>query len=191
MRVSDEQAVKHTHIHNKVRHFIFIRKETIMIEFKGYLTGNSQKYFCNQIVKFQRIFILFTCIPGLFIIYLFGYLFWGVNIELKIILVFLIMIAIVYMLPRIQTKKEKEKITPRRVYLENDIIICQSNALVESRTVQDIKEVRDYGDFYYLVFPFGKYSYRFVCQKDLLTQGTIADFESLFTGKIKRMPQKK
>lgn len=199
MRVSDEQAVKHTHIHNKVRHLIFIRKETIMIEFKGYLTGTSQKYFCNQIVKFQRLFIMFTCIPGFSIIYLFTYLYWGYNVEpkiiiisfIKIIIISLILLAIIYMLPRIQTKKEKEKITPRRVFIENDIIICQSNALVESRTIQDVKEVRDYGDFYYLVFPFGKYSYRFVCQKNLLTSGTIADFETLFAGKIKRMPQKK
>lgn len=95
------------------------------------------------------------------------------------------------MLPRIQTKKEKEKITPRRVYIENDNIICQSNALVESRTIQDVKKVRGFGDFYYLVFPLGKYTYRFVCQKDLLTSETVEDFEALFAGKIKRMPQKK
>ena len=83
VRVSDEQAVKHTHIHNKVRHLIFIRKETIMIEFKGYLTGTSQKYFCNQIVKFQRLFIMFTCIPGFSIIYLFTYLYWGYMLSQK------------------------------------------------------------------------------------------------------------
>lgn len=163
-----------------------------MIEFKGYLTGISQKYFCDQIVKLQQKFILFASIPALFLIYLFAYLYWGGDIvEPKSIIVCIVSFAILYMLPRIQTKKEKEKITPRRVYIENDIIICQSNALVESRTIQDVKEVRDYGDFYYLEFPFGKYSYRFVCQKDLLTQGTLADFESMFQGKIKKMPQRK
>lgn len=162
-----------------------------MIEFKGYLAGISQKYFCNQIIKFQQKFILFASIPALFLIYLFAYLYWGYIVEPKIIILSLVLFAILYMLPRIQTKKEKEKITPRRVCIENDIIICQSNALVESRMIQDVKEVRDYGDFYYLVFPFGKYSYRFVCQKDLLTQGTLADFEALFAGKIKKMPQKK
>lgn len=77
------------------------------------------------------------------------------------------------------------------MYIDNDIIISQSNALVEGRTLMDVKEVRDYGDFYYLVFPFGKYSYRFVCQKNLLTQGTLSDFETLFADRIKRMPQKK
>ncbi len=51
-----------------------------MIEFNGCLTGVSQKYFCNQIVKCQRIFILFTSIPAIFIICLYGYLFWGVSI---------------------------------------------------------------------------------------------------------------
>lgn len=162
-----------------------------MIEFKGYLTGTSQKYFCNQIVKLQRIFCVFVSVPAFIFFCLYAYFLSGGYIDPKIILFIFVMFALVYMLPRIQTKKEKEKITPQRVYIENDIIISQSNALVESRTIKDVKEVRDYGEFYYLVFPFGKYSYRFVCQKNLLTNGTIADFESLFAGKIKRMPKKK
>ena len=163
-----------------------------MIEFKGYLTGVSQKYFCNQIVKLQRIFIVFTFIPAMYLILLFSYAYWGGSfIDLQTALVILILFVILFMLPKIQTKKEKKKNTPQRVFIENDIIISQSNALVEGRTLMDVKEVRDYGDFYYLVFPFGKYSYRFVCQKNLLTQGTLSDFETLFADRIKRMPQKK
>lgn len=158
-----------------------------MIEFNGYLTGTSQKYFCNQIVKLQRKFIIFTSIPTLFMIFSFSYLFWGIIIEPKIILLSIILFLALYMLPKIQTKKEKEKITPQKVYIENDIIISESNAATESRFIKDVKEVKDYGEFYYLTFLFGKYSYHFVCQKDLLTKGSIDEFEALFDGKIKKM----
>ena len=40
--------------------------------------------------------------------------------------------------------------------------------------------------FYFIKFPFGKYSDKFICQKSLLTQGTLEEFEALFEGKIER-----
>ena len=54
----------------------------------------------------------------------------------------------------------------------------------EFRLIADAAKVIDYGDFYYISFPFGKISNNFVCQKDLLTQGTLEEFEALFEGKI-------
>ncbi len=161
-----------------------------MIEFNGYLTGNAQKFFCNQIVKLQQKFMIFIYIPGFFLLFWFSYLIWGTIIEPSIVIFCFVLAALTLLLPKIQTKKEKEKITPQKVYIENEIIISQSNALIESRYIEDVKEVRDYGEFYYLTFPFGKYSYRFVCQKNLLSQGTLDDFESLFEGKIVRKTQK-
>jgi len=47
-----------------------------------------------------------------------------------------------------------------------------------------VKKVYDYGEFYFISFYFGKISCYFICQKSLLTQGTIEDFEKLFDGKI-------
>ncbi len=155
-----------------------------MIDFNGYLTGNSQKFFCKQIVKLQQKFILFTCIPAFSIMLLIAYFCWDI-IEPKLILIMIILFIPLYLLPNIQTKKEKAKITPQRVYIDGDMIVSKSNATVDTRYMSDVKEVRDYGEFYYFVFKV--YSYRFVCQKDLLTQGSIEEFENLFAGKIKRM----
>lgn len=157
----------------------------MMIEFNGYLTGTSQKFFCKQIVKLQQKFILFTCIPALAIMFLLANLCWDIIIEPKLIMITIILFIPLYLLPNIQTKKEKEKITPQRVYIDGDMIVSKSNAAADTRFMKDVKEVRDYGEFYYFVFK--AYSYRFVCQKDLLTQGTIEEFETLFTGKIKKM----
>ncbi len=156
-----------------------------MIEFNGYLTGKSQKFFCKQIVKLQQKFMAVAFIVGLIILYMAFYFLFNIIVEPIAVILTIILSALALLLPNIQTKKEKEKITPQKVYIENDMIVSKSNAMVDTRFMKDVKEVRDYGEFYYFVFK--AYSYRFVCQKDLLTQGSIEEFESLFAGKIKKM----
>ena len=52
--------------------------------------------------------------------------------------------------------------------------------------ISDAKQLRDFGEFYEIVFPFGKVSDKFICQKNLLTQGTLEEFEKLFEGKTTR-----
>ena len=44
----------------------------------------------------------------------------------------------------------------------------------------------DYGEWYYVKFNLGDRDPYFVCQKDLLKNGTIEEFEALFEGKIER-----
>lgn len=157
-----------------------------MIEFKGYLTGKSQKFFCNQIVKLQQKLIIFTLIPGFVILTIVFYVVFDViALYPEVIISEIILLALALLLPKIQTKKEKEKITPQKIFIDNDMIISESNAAVDTRFMKDVKEVRDYGEFYYFVFK--AYSYRFVCQKDLLTQGSIDEFETMFAEKIKKM----
>ena len=46
--------------------------------------------------------------------------------------------------------------------------------------------MRDFGEYYVLIFrDSGNFS-QIICQKDLLTNGTIEQFEELFDGKIVR-----
>lgn len=52
------------------------------------------------------------------------------------------------------------------------------------KPIKKIKKVLDYGDCYYVIY--GDMNNSIVCQKDLLTEGTIEEFESLFQGKIIR-----
>ena len=50
--------------------------------------------------------------------------------------------------------------------------------------ISSICQIVDYGEWYYLVFDYGDKDLYFVCQKDLLTGGTIEEFENIFEGKI-------
>ena len=111
-----------------------------MIEFNGYLTGTSQKFFCKQIVKLQQKIILFTLIPIFIILMIVFYLVFDViALYPEVIISEIILSALALLLPNIQTKKEKEKITPQKVYIENDMIVSKSNAMVDTRFMKDVK----------------------------------------------------
>jgi len=47
-----------------------------------------------------------------------------------------------------------------------------------------VEKVVDAGDYWYFVFEGGKMPVGYICQKNLLTEGTLEDFEKIFEGKI-------
>lgn len=60
------------------------------------------------------------------------------------------------------------------------------NGVSRNYKISKVKKVVDYGKFYYLYLYRLDPSYGIVCQKDLLIDGRIEEFEKLFEGKIKR-----
>ena len=52
--------------------------------------------------------------------------------------------------------------------------------------IDSVKRVVDYGEWYDFVFYYSDRDLYFVCQKSLLTKGTLEEFEALFEGKIVR-----
>lgn len=75
---------------------------------------------------------------------------------------------------------------------EYNIKIDSENIVVESpiwpkplqKPMKKIKKVLDVGDCYYIIY--GDISNCIVCQKNLIQEGTIEEFETLFQGKIVR-----
>ena len=75
---------------------------------------------------------------------------------------------------------------------EYNITIDSENIVVESpiwpkslqKPMKKIKKVLDVGDCYYIIY--GDISNCIVCQKNLIQEGTIEQFETLFQGKIVR-----
>ena len=151
-----------------------------MIEFKGYLTGDAKKYFFKRGIKYlQNIFLGSACL------FLPAIVMFAIKIKMWSILIgCLVMILIIIALPCLLPKLDKDKSLPKRILIQDDIVLCVSDEATESRYIAEVKEVRDYGEYYDLVFPLGKPSPNFVCQKNLLTQGSLEEFEALFEGKI-------
>lgn len=75
---------------------------------------------------------------------------------------------------------------PKRIVIDGNHITSISNRFADTKSIADIKAVYDHGTFYELTFPIGKLSNQFFCQKDLLIQGTLVEFENLFSDRIIR-----
>lgn len=154
-----------------------------MIEFNGYLTGSAKKFFINKSRKYtQKLFFSASIILMPVFIYV-SYVtrYW---LLLGTYGTFIIAILMFCYLP--QSKKDLQKIIPKRIYTEEEYIVCIADQYMEHRKIGDAKKVTDYGEFYEIVFPFGKVSDKFICQKSLLIKGSLEVFENLFEVEIIR-----
>ena len=154
------------------------------IEFKGYISGKSEQHFRfkSRFIGIQIILIsIFVVCPGILI--------WGFKTQNQILvnITFYAMIAFVLGILIPKTKKEWRSITPKRIFIDEDCIVCVADKYTETKHIKDVKKVKAYDEFYELVFPIGKVSEKFICQKNLLSNGTLEELEALFDGKIIRM----
>lgn len=155
-----------------------------MVEFKGLLTGAAEKRFMKRAADVgQLIFLTMSFLMSPVVIHL------CIREQSMLpISLYLIVIVFILLIARIpKSKKEREAITPKRIYTEENKIVCVAEKYVEYRKIADVKCVRDFGEFYELVFPFGKISEKYICQKNLLSKGTLKEFEALFGDKITRI----
>ncbi len=157
-----------------------------MIEFDGYIMGSAEKYFFKKIKRLSLKLIygsLLLPLPGVIILSL-QYNFW---VLLGVYSSMFITAPLCFCFPK--SKKEKKAIKPKRIFTEDEYIIAVTDKCEDIKRISDVKEVYDFGEFYELVFPFGKVSEKFICQKDLLTKGSLKEFEALFECPIKRKRQ--
>ena len=70
-------------------------------------------------------------------------------------------------------------------------IFNHQNGAVTNTPVKKIKKIIDYGEYYLLFLFRWDASHSIICQKDLLIEGSIEEFEKLFEGKIKRLSYEK
>lgn len=153
-----------------------------MIEFNGYLTGKSERFFFKKNISYLQIAIIFAFTMVLPFIILLVKTFEALSILYAYLAVFVcLMIAV-----RIFIPKSGKSVIPKRIYIMDNKMVCIADNFTENRSVELVRKVYDYEEFYFISFRFGKISCYFICQKSLLTQGTIEDFEKLFDGKIVR-----
>lgn len=154
------------------------------IRFEGTFTGETAKYYLKRTYRFDR--ILFGGSGALIfpLIVLFA-----IRVQdLRIIpaYIFVVAVAIGITFFPLGNKEYMQK-APRSIYIANGQVTCSGKGYQETRPLERVKEVRDWGAFYELRFRGGKFSAKFLCQKDLLEKGSIKRFEALFDGIIVRM----
>jgi hypothetical protein len=73
---------------------------------------------------------------------------------------------------------------PKEIVLYDDYIEMFAEKRASIRYYSDVKKVVDCGNWYHIIFSFPNKDSYFVCQKSLITQGSIEEFETLFAEKI-------
>ena len=144
-----------------------------MIEFTGYISGNAEKRFqkrTRNVGQNALLAGLVVVLPAIIIM--------AIKIrDWRLPVMYCSMFVIVPLLVRIpKSKKEKIAYLPKRIFTDEDHIICIADKYIDDKPICEVTEVRDYGEFYELVFSFGYLSEKFICQKDFLTKGTIKEF---------------
>lgn len=151
--------------------------------FKGYLTGDAERYFWKKqketVIRVFVIGMLFLS-PVFIITTIFSK-------SVLPLLVFSLAFPVglfIFLFPK--TKKEKQKALPKLIKIKKESLTSISDEHTETCFLEDVKYVYDHDDFYEIIFSMSKPNYYFICQKSLIAKGTIEEFEELFESKIIR-----
>lgn len=146
-----------------------------MIIFEGKLSGQALKH-CSK--KGVREIIIVLSIISIIILFVWCSLF-GLNLGVLCPITILAALFIACLLASKKLSVFIFKITIDPV--EKTIVYEAKNEEEHFFMFDDIESVYDYGEYYH--FWQGDL---FICQKSLITQGTLEEFERLFEGKIIR-----
>ncbi len=102
-----------------------------------------------------------------------------------IILLFLALPLLFLASPFVDAQKNAEKNIPQEIIIEDGKIEKNIEGPNEyaMKSINDVIAVFDYGEWYKFSFSLPNSAF-FVCQKNLLKEGSIEEFEQIFDGKI-------
>lgn len=151
-----------------------------MFEFKGNLSKECEDFLYNKQRKLELISLGSVCVIFSIIIIVLSALFH------PIFLIFFFLIAFILFTPFLPiTKKSFLQHMPKLIIfnLNEDSVFYKSIKNEDSYRISDIEIIYDYGNFYHIKFKRVPDSY-YLLQKDLITQGTIEEFQECFKDKI-------
>jgi len=156
-----------------------------MIEFRGKISEDCWRYLEKIGIRVVRIAGLLPAIVlltiGIVAIIMWSWFF-----------VVIALASIVFFIVAIFPKKCNVVDAPTRVTIKKNIIERDGVGAKNyaSRELDAVKKVIDFGDWYYISFYFPRKDMSFVCQKDLIVEGTIEEFEQLFASRLVRAKNK-
>ena len=151
-------------------------KDKSEFKFAGELSDENKRYLLKEQIKLNLVMgILFPFILSVPIVLLAVYYY-------KLILLFLIIPFLILVMFIINPFYSKE--FPKEIEIIDDVIYITTGFATYSRDVAAVKKVYDIGDAYYFSFYLPKTSVC-LCQKDLLVEGTLEDFEQIIQSKTK------
>ena len=153
-----------------------------MIEFSGEISKECRRYILRRESRCGMIVGLW--VASIFII--------PVIIAMRTVhwihVLWIPVLIIFVLLSGLPVKKNNYSvIIPSKVsILEDGTMISESEKFHWIEDVSYVKNVIDYGGWYHIYFFYTHRNQRFICDKSIITKGTLEEFEKLFEGKIER-----
>ena len=152
-----------------------------MIEFKGEMTGKCKKYTLRRAARIALITgIVLAVIFGIPLVICAFTIHWVFFLSIPGLILAVLLGA------KTPDKNVHDMILPTSIKIdpESNTLVSKSNKFYDERSIDEITHIVDYGDWYNIFFK--RANEHFVCQKDLIYQVTLEDFETLFEDKIVR-----
>ena len=156
-----------------------------MIKFEGELNSEAKKFLLKKSLLYN---LLTLILPIAFIILLSFFLNSIVSNIIYYSIGLILVLILITFLYEISNEGKRERnvktvcITEEHLEMYKDSTKKGTESYQE-RFIDDVACVYDKGSFYWISFSLAKSLY-FVCQKDLIKEGTIEEFEELFKDKI-------
>lgn len=152
-----------------------------MIKFQGEISQECKKWFIKrEFVSCLLVGLYTTLIFGV------GIILFAIYWNLLALWFFVLPVLLTFALCFQCVCKYILKILPSVITIEDGYIEGKNKGESAWRSLDLVKNVIDYGDWYVFTFSFPHKIRWFICQKDLIVEGTIEEFEQLFEGKIVR-----
>lgn len=113
----------------------------------------------------------------------------GIFISKWVLLFLLIPVTIVILAActlSTDTRKNVMNNIPIKIEIGSTGLAMETRTVFVRRNMDDVKKVWDFGEWYQITFYFGYKNAFFICQKDLIKEGTIEEFEEMFADKLVR-----
>ena len=151
-----------------------------MIVFSGEVFGKCKKEIIIRAVGTHFLASSLASIP-FFVIFIFATIKED-RIFLLAILGLIFAVLMLSMVPVLEFRKGTY--TPNKVTIDTklSVIVAKGKRFCEEIWIKDVVVIRDFGEWYHIYSP--KCDTVFACQKSLISQGTLMDFEKLFKNKL-------
>lgn len=153
-----------------------------MLEFKGEISGSAKTFFVEKLIKkIQCFFTMFACLCMAPFFLLFAY---RVGTIWVMFTIYPLLIFGFCFFTKFFFKKHNKNNLIQKVYIDGGYITSISVDEKFKFKLSSVKKVVDYGEFYFVVFTKFSPIPDIVCQKSLLSIGTLEEFNELFKEKL-------
>lgn len=156
-----------------------------MIVFRGELSDRNKKFLNREM---SHALFIASCIAALII-----------SVFITLAVVYFAWICAFMYIPVLilpfsaiipTSKKYWNNLSPTEISIGDEIVIINGDEFYQEREISDLNKIIDYGDCYRMHFLFPHKAFSCLCQKDLIVEGTIEEFEERFSEYIVRKTKK-